>query len=149
MRIEDKVNGIVDCCINDSCDLNIEHLAYMFDVHIMYNHKRSFYVKKSGIDVIGLKFNHTYKMFADFCHEAGHMFMHTTDQHNMAKSFNVMQEAEADKFALLLMLPEKLIIRNKLYETTDIMTYFNVSEDVAIKRLEMLMNRAEVSQLKF
>ena len=32
MRIEQKVNDIVDLSILDVHDLNIEHLAYMFDV---------------------------------------------------------------------------------------------------------------------
>lgn len=47
MRIEEKVNQIVDCCIIDTMDLNIEHLSYVFGVHILYNHESNFYVRKS------------------------------------------------------------------------------------------------------
>src|SRR5699024_8639150 len=100
MRIEEKVNQIVDCCIIDTMDLNIEHLSYVFGVHILYNHESNFYVRKSGVDIIGLKFDKKREMFHAFCHEAGHMFLHATHQANMSKAFNEMQEAEAAKFAL-------------------------------------------------
>ena len=77
------------------------------------------------------------------------MFLHATNQKEMPQTFNQLQEAEAEKFALLLQLPENLIIKNEWYEAIDLMTYFNVSEDVAIKRLEILRNRTEVLQLQF
>ena len=77
------------------------------------------------------------------------MFLHATNQKEMPQTFNQLQEAEAEKFALLLQLPENLIIKNEWYEAIDLMTHFNVSEDVAIKRLEILRNSAEVLQLQF
>ena len=77
------------------------------------------------------------------------MFLHATNQKEMPQTFNQLQEAEAEKFALLLQLPENLIIKNEWYEAIDLMTHFNVSEDVAIKRLEILRNRAKVLQLQF
>lgn len=77
------------------------------------------------------------------------MFLHATNQKEMPQTFNQLQEAEAEKFALLLQLPENLIIKNEWYEAIDLMTHFNVSEDVAIKRLEILRNRTEVLQLQF
>ena len=149
MRIEDKVNEIAELAILDVMDLTVEHLSYMFDVHILYNHQSNFYVQKAGVDIIGLKFDKRHEMFKAFCHEAGHMFLHTTNQKEMPQTFNQMQEAEAEKFALLLRLPENLIVKNEWYEAVDLMTYFNVSEDIAIQRLEMLRNRAEISQLQF
>lgn len=149
MRIEEKVNELVDLCIIDADHLSVEHLAYMFDVHILYNHQSNFYTKKKNVEIIGLKFDKSYKMFEAFCHEAGHMFLHATHQRDMPQSFNQMQEAEADKFQILLMMPEKLIVQNEWYDAIDLMTHFNVSEDVAIKRLEMLKNRAEILQLQF
>lgn len=149
MRIEDKVNEIVELSVLDVMDLSVEHLAYMFDVHILYNHQSNFYVQKGGVDIIGLKFDKRYEMFKAFCHEAGHMFLHATNQKLMPSTFNKLQEAEADKFALLLQMPEKLIVKNEWYEPIDLMINFNVSKDIAIKRIEMLKNRAKVSQLQF
>lgn len=149
MRIEDKVNELVELCILDVVNLSVEHLSYMFDVHILYNHQANFYTKKKNVEIIGLKFDKKHAMFEAFCHEAGHMFLHATHQGDMPQSFNCKQEAEAEKFALLLRLPEKLIVQNEWYEAIDLMMHFNVSEDIAVKRLEMLRNRAEVLQLHF
>lgn len=77
------------------------------------------------------------------------MFLHATNQKEMPQTFNQLQEAEAEKFALLLQLPENLIIKNGWYEPIDLMKEFNVSEEIAIKRLQMLKSRAEVLQLQF
>ena len=149
MRIERKVNDIVDLYILDVTDLNIEHLAYMFDVHILYNHQSNFYVQKAGVDIIGLKFDKRHEMFKAFCHEAGHMFLHATNQYSMPQAYNALQEAEAEKFGLLLQMPEKLITKNRLYQATDLMAYFGVCEDVALKRIDMLVNHSKVSGIQF
>lgn len=149
MRIEDKVNEIAELAILDVMDLTVEHLSYMFDVHILYNHQSNFYVQKAGVDIIGLKFDKRHEMFKAFCHEAGHMFLHATNQKEMPQTFNQLQEAEAEKFALLLQLPENLIIKNGWYEPIHLMKEFNVSEEIALKRLQMLKSRAEVLQLQF
>lgn len=149
MRIEDKVNEIVELSILDVMDLSVEHLSYMFDVHILYNHQSNFYVKKAGVDIIALKFDKRHEMFKAFCHEAGHMFLHQTHQNAMNDRFNAMQEAEANKFGILLMMPEKLITQNKLYDARSLMTHFNVTEDLAIQRIEMLVNYSRVAQIRF
>lgn len=54
MKIQDKVNEIAELTILDVMDLTVEHLSYMFDVHILYNHQSNFYVQKAGVDIIGL-----------------------------------------------------------------------------------------------
>ena len=63
MRIEEKVNEIAELAILDVMDLTVEHLSYMFDVHILYNHQSNFYVQKAGVDIIGLKFDKRHEMF--------------------------------------------------------------------------------------
>ncbi|WP_462419968.1 ImmA/IrrE family metallo-endopeptidase [Salinicoccus sp. Marseille-QA3877] len=149
MRIEEKVNQIVDCCIIDTMDLNIEHLSYVFGVHILYNHEANFYVQKAGVDIVGLKFDKRREMFHAFCHESAHMFLHATNQNVMPKGFNVMQEAEAGKFALLLMMPEKLICKHELFDAQALMHHFNVTEPLALDRLELLKNHARTQMLYF
>lgn len=143
MRIEQKVNEIIELCIIDKLDLTIEHLSYMFNVHIMYNHQANFHIKKSGIDIIALKFDKSRAMFEHFCHEAGHMFLHATNQGLMSDEFNRLQEAEAHKFAMCLMLPEKMIYDNELFSAEAIRDYFNVSLDMALERLDMLINSSK------
>lgn len=149
MRIEEKVNQIVDCCIIDEMDLNVEHLSYIFGVHILYNHQSNFYVRKSDVDIIGLKFDKRREMFQAFCHEAGHMFLHATHQANMSQAFNAMQEAEAEKFALLLMMPEKIICEHELFDVWALMDHFNVCEELAMQRIDLLKNHARSHMLYF
>ncbi|MHC0552102.1 ImmA/IrrE family metallo-endopeptidase [Salinicoccus sp. CNSTN-B1] len=139
MRIEKVVNEVVDTCVTDNLDLNIPHLSYMFSAHIMYNDHTSFYYNKQGVDIIAIKVGDPFEMWQSFCHEVGHMFLHCTNQQLMPHAFNYKQEAEAEKFALLLMMPEKLIMRHKLYEAQDIANYFEVPIDLAMQRMEMLI----------
>ncbi|WP_271397811.1 ImmA/IrrE family metallo-endopeptidase [Salinicoccus roseus] len=145
MRIEKKVNDIVERCVTDRLDLNIPHLSYMFSVHIMYNHIDSAYLSKRGIDIIALKMQDPFKMWHAFCHEAGHMFLHCTNQTNMPPAFNMKQEAEAKRFALLLMMPEKLILQHELYEAQEVANYFNVPIDMALQRIEMLIEQTRIT----
>lgn len=144
MRIERVVNELVDTCITDSLDLNIPHLSYMFSTHILYNHNTNFYFNKQGVDIIAIKIGDPFEMWHAFCHEAGHMFLHCTNQKVMPQSFNLKQEAEAKKFALLLMMPEKLIMRHELYDAQHIANYFNVPINLAMERIEMLIEQTRI-----
>lgn len=58
-----------------------------------------------------------------------------------------MQEYEADKFALLFMMPERLIVEYNLFDVESIMNYFRVSQEHATRRVEMLINRAKSNKL--
>lgn len=149
MTIEEKVNGIVDCCIRDISHLNIHYLTEMFSVYVLYNRQSNrqsnFYIKRKGVDVIGIKIDGPFEMWHNFCHEAGHLFLHSTNQTDMPCSFNMMQEAQAAKFALLLMMPEKLIRKHGLFEVQDIANYFNVPFDIALQRIEMLIDKTRIT----
>ena len=145
MRIENKVNEIVECCITDRLDLNIHYLSYMFSTHILYNHNANFYFSKKGVDIIAVKIGDAFDMWRAFCHEAGHMFLHYTNQNVMPYAFNMKQEAEAAKFGLLLMMPEKLIRRHELYEVQEVANYFNVPTDLALARIEMLIEKTRIT----
>lgn len=145
MTIEDKVNGIVECCIRDITHLNIYYLTEMFSVYVLYNRQSNFYIKRKSVDVIGIKIDDPFQMWHNFCHEAGHLFLHSTNQTDMPYSFNMMQEAQAAKFALLLMMPEKLIRKHGLFEVQDIANYFNVPFDIALQRIEMLIDKTRIT----
>ncbi|MFC3418322.1 hypothetical protein ACFOLA_02210 [Salinicoccus hispanicus] len=88
MRIEEKINEIVNICVVDRLDLSIEHLPDMFDVHVMFNHKKDLYVHKKGIDIIGLRFDKRFEMYKSFWHELEHILLHYTDQRVMPDDFN-------------------------------------------------------------
>ena len=138
MNIETVANALINDHIKSRHDLSIEHLAHVLDIRIGFNDDISTYMRAEGMDVIFIKRTDEYTMWSTFCHELGHMLLHTTRQVNMPQSFNSYQEHQADKFALLLMMPEKLIYKHKIYDAGVAAIYFDVPFDFALKRLEML-----------
>lgn len=138
MNIETVANALINDHIKSRHDLSIEHLAHVLDIRIGFNDDISTYMRAEGMDVIFIKRADEYTMWSTFCHELGHMLLHTTRQVNMPQSFNSYQEHQADKFALLLMMPEKLIYKHKIYDAGVAAIYFDVPFDFALKRLEML-----------
>lgn len=138
MNIDTVVNSLVNEHIVSRKDLNIEHLAHVLDIRIGFNDDMDAYMRAEGMDVIFIKRADRYTMWKIFCHELGHMLLHTTRQVNMPQSFNDYQEHQAEKFALLLMMPEKLIYEHKIYDARVAARYFEVPFDCALKRLEMV-----------
>lgn len=147
MRIEELVNDITAYIIERAEDLSIESLAYIYNIHITFNHDMSCYMKIDGHDVIFIKFGTEQEMWHSFAHELGHFFLHVGNQKSMRPAYTTMQEYEADKFALLFMMPERLIVEYNLFDVESIMNYFRVSQEHATKRVEMLINRAKTNKL--
>ncbi|QNR07756.1 ImmA/IrrE family metallo-endopeptidase [Macrococcoides canis] len=147
MRIEELVNDITAYIIERVEDLSIESLAYIYNIHIAYNHEMSCYMKIDGCDVIFIKFGTPQDMWFRFAHELGHYFMHVGNSKHLHPSYSYMQETEADKFALLFMMPERLIVEYNLFTVEAIMDYFKVSQEHATKRVELLINRSKTHKL--
>lgn len=147
MRIEDKVNEVTAYIIERSEDLSIESLAFIYNLKITFNHDTSAYMRIKGHDIIFIKFGSEQDMWHSFAHELGHYFLHTSHHKNISPAFSAMQEAEADKFALLFMMPERLIVEYSLFTTEKIVNYFRVTPEMAQKRVEMLINRSRTNKL--
>lgn len=147
MRIEELVNDITAYIIERAEDLSIESLAYIYNIQIAFNHVQSCYMNKNGHDIIFIKFGTEQEMWHAFAHELGHYFLHVGNQSKLRPSYTAMQEYEADKFALLFMMPERLIVEYNLFDVESIMNYFRVSQEHATKRVEMLINRAKSNKL--
>lgn len=147
MRIENLVNDITAYIIERIEDLTIEGLACIYNIQIAYNHDVSCYMKINGVDVIFIKFGTPQEMWFSFAHELGHYFMHVGNSRTINPSYTFMQEAEADKFALLFTMPERLIVEYHLFETEKIVDYFKVTPEMAEKRIEMLINRSKSHKL--
>lgn len=147
MRIEDKVNEITAYIIEEAGDLTIEALSYIYNIMIIYSHDASAYMRVKDRDVIFVKYGTEQEMWQSFAHELGHYFLHASHFSNISPAFTDMQEAEADKFALLLMMPERLIVEYRLFSVEKIVNYFAVDHDLAQKRIEMLINRSRSHKL--
>lgn len=144
MSVDEVVDQLAEKYICDFSDLKIEHLAHVLDIKIGFNEDSDCYVRYQGNDIILLRRNTSYEMWLAFCHELGHMMLHSTKQYCMTRMFNEYQESQADKFAILLMMPGHLIKRYELYEAADLAAYFKVPFNLALKRLEMFVAKLKI-----
>src|SRR5699024_5349047 len=109
MRVEDIVNEITAYTILDRSDLNIDYISSIYNIIVVYNSPTTLYAKIRNRDVICVRNDSSENMWHEFCHEFAHFYMHFGNQTKMKSLFNYKQEAEAEKFSLLLRMPERLI----------------------------------------
>ncbi|MFI3379289.1 ImmA/IrrE family metallo-endopeptidase [Mammaliicoccus sciuri] len=147
MRVEDIVNELTAYTILDKSDLNIDFLSNIYNILVVYNSPITLYAKVRNRDVIFIKNDSNENMWKAFCHEFAHFYLHFGNQNKTKHLFNFKQEAEAEKFSLLLRMPERLIVTNELWTAELIVHYFNVTYLEAYKRLEMLINRSKSHRL--
>ncbi|WP_147640736.1 ImmA/IrrE family metallo-endopeptidase [Mammaliicoccus lentus] len=147
MIMEDVINEITAYTIMDRFDLTIDYLSTIHNILIIYNDSINLYSNFKNRDVIFIKNDSSQIMWECFCHEFGHFYLHQTNQDRMNKLYNFKQEAEAEKFSLLLRMPERLIVSNELWTADKIVSYFNVSYKEAYQRIELLMNRSKTHRL--
>lgn len=147
MRVEDIVNELTAYTILDKSDLNIDFLSNIYNILVVYNSPITLYAKVRNRDVIFIKNDSNENMWKAFCHEFAHFYLHFGNQNKTKHLFNFKQEAEAEKFSLLLRMPERLIVTNELWTAELIVHYFKVTYLEAYKRLEMLINRSKSYRL--
>lgn len=147
MRVEDIVNELTAYTILDKSDLNIDFLSNIYNILVVYNSPITLYAKVRNRDVIFIKNDSKENMWKAFCHEFAHFYLHFGNQNKTKHLFNFKQEAEAEKFSLLLRMPERLIVTNELWTAELIVHYFKVTYLEAYKRLEMLINRSKSHRL--
>lgn len=147
MRVEDVVNDITAYTILDRSDLNIDYISSIYNIIVVYNSPTTLYTKIRNRDVICVRNDSSENMWHEFCHEFAHFYMHFGNQTKMKSLFNYKQEAEAEKFSLLLRMPERLIVTNNLWTVDLIIEYFRVPFKDAYRRLELLMNRSKTHRL--
>lgn len=147
MRIEEKVNEVTAYIIEQAEDLSIEALAFIYNIKIVFTHEASACMNLRDHDFIFVKFGTEQEMWHSFAHELGHFFLHSSHRRHLSPSYTQLQEDEANKFALLFMMPERLIVEYQLFDVKKIMDYFRVTEEMATKRIEMLINRSRSHKL--
>lgn len=147
MRVEEIVNELTAYTILDKSDLNIDFLSNIYNILVVYNSPITLYAKVRNRDVIFIKNDSNENMWKAFCHEFAHFYLHFGNQNKTKHLFNFKQEAEAEKFSLLLRMPERLIVTNELWTVELIVHYFKVTYLEAYKRIEMLINRSKSHRL--
>jgi|SRR5699024_205724 len=147
MRVEDIVNEITAYTILDRSDLNIDYLSSIYNILLVYNAPTTLYAKIRNRDVICVRNESPENMWRSFCHEFAHFYMHLGNQTKLNRLYNYKLEAEAEKFSLLLRMPERLIVSNELWTVDKIVAYFNVPYKDAYQRIELLINRSKTHPL--
>lgn len=147
MIMEEVINEITAYTIMDRFDLTIDYLSTIHNILIIYNDSIDLYTTIKNRDVIFIKNDSHQLMWENFCHEFGHFYLHQTNQVRMHKLYNFKQEAEAERFSILLRMPERLIVSNELWTADKLVSYFNVTYKDAYQRIELLMNRSKTHRL--
>lgn len=149
-RIRQAVKELNDFFISNhltTCDtLNIQSLAKMFDVHVVFYPDESCFLKiKQGgrqLSLISIDERLTeFEKYEVFCHELAHFLL----KHKQEKSYLpfLINEMTADKLALHIAIPNYLIIDIDISSETviaDISETFGVSLAFATERLELLFS---------
>lgn len=137
MNIEKYVNDLTSN-FTDAEHLTIENVSQELDLNVIQAAPVNVAVKLHEQLFVYIKQDSPFNMWQSFCHELGHCLLHRTNQLQSSDLFNQKQEAEVERFSILFMMPEKIIIRHRLWDYTKIATYFKVPQELALKRIEML-----------
>ncbi|MFC6402900.1 ImmA/IrrE family metallo-endopeptidase [Mammaliicoccus sciuri] len=140
MRIEQEVNEVIEVIELSELPVNIENIAYIFNIIILHNDDINACMTRRGNTIICLKRDTQHEMWKQFTHELGHFFLHHTDQQTANKMLNIKQEAEANKFSILFRMPQSVIEENNLFTEQELVRHFEVSYEEARERLRLLLN---------
>ncbi|WP_332650167.1 ImmA/IrrE family metallo-endopeptidase [Lysinibacillus sp. 54212] len=88
------------------------------------------------------------QQWQDFCHELGHVLLHTGSQSRLPKSFVEYQEYKANHFMYHAAVPtfmlEEMNLKHKRNSLLLVQQKFNVTEEFALKRLDQYFNNLYV-----
>lgn len=83
------------------------------------------------------------QQWQDFCHELGHVLLHTGNQRRMYPLFREYQEYKANNFMYHACVPSFMLDELEPTELTveNVQRLFNVEYDFALKRLTQYLNK--------
>lgn len=126
--------------------LSIENLCEVFNVEIRYHNKKSncLYDQDFALIYIDNRLSY-YEQRFKFFHELAHIIAHEGAQNTLAKEFNDLQEAQANRLALYLSMPrylfEPLAIK---YQSIDkLRDGFELPQRVIIERIHSIKREKE------
>lgn len=120
-------------------DLKLGQIAQAFGVDYSSWHGKAYSYKApdgSGVYIVSNRFESIIQQRKYFFHELGHILRHCGDQRKMNESFRMMQEADANLFSMYASIPFHMINFERGYTLHSIMEEFQVSKELALKRIE-------------
>lgn len=126
--------------------LNEEEIAEKLDVSIYYwtENSQALFIKDRSFIFLNYLILPNFK-WQEFCHELGHVLLHTGDQMRLPYSFVEYQEFKANNFALHAAAPtfmiDELDLPNTYQEAVRLLQdTFHISLTFACKRLDHYIN---------
>src|SRR5699024_2662005 len=95
---------------------------------------------KSKYKVFINKESNCSRQWQDFGHEMYHYFIDHVEYDLLSRSYAYYSETKADYFAYHFCVPTFMLRKFNNLDVYDVMYYFNVEFDFALKRIEMYKN---------
>ncbi|WP_342441149.1 ImmA/IrrE family metallo-endopeptidase [Lysinibacillus sp. FSL K6-0075] len=131
--------------ITNSKQLDFKNIAQMLTIQIFYWNRPSQALFDEYRAFILLNEQLTpSQLWQDFCHELGHILLHTGQQHQMTNSWIKYLENKANNFMYHACMPtfmlDDLIENDSSLSVKDLQLIFNVEYEFAEKRLTQYFN---------
>lgn len=124
--------------------LNYQRIAYSFRINLFYWKRTSQALFFNDRNYILLNESLTpQQQWQDFCHELGHVLLHTGNQRRMYPLFRDYQEYKANNFMYHACVPSFMLDELEPSDLTveNVQWLFNVEYDFAFKRLEQYRSK--------
>ncbi|OLS34188.1 hypothetical protein BTR22_19050 [Alkalihalophilus pseudofirmus] len=123
--------------IDTVCDLEIDHLAMVFNAMVIKGERNKCYYE-DDFALIELNVNQSLRrMRKAFFHELAHIVSHYGDQRRMSQDFKTYQESQAKWFSLYLAMPkhifEPLLLKHPCIET--LQSLFELPHSMIVDRV--------------
>lgn len=131
--------------------LNILTISIELGIQIFYWSDKSQALFRKQTAFIFLNENLTrQQQWQDFCHELGHVLLHTGHQGRMSPLFHEYQENKANNFMYHACVPSFMLdeIEPSNLTVDYVQQQFNVEYDFALKRLEQFNGKRLYSELE-
>ncbi len=130
--------------ISTTSKLNFQEIASQLNIDVFYFNKTSqaLLFKERAYIFLNNKLTHQ-QQWQDFCHELGHVLLHTGNQQRMYPLFREYQEYKANNFMYHACVPSFMLDELEPSELTveNVQRLFNVEYDFAFKRLEQYRSK--------
>lgn len=124
--------------------LDFQSIAFKLGIQVFYwPDKSQALFLKDCIYIFLCKDLSKQQLWQDFCHELGHVLLHTGNQVHMSHLFREYQENKANNFMYHACVPSFMLdeIEPNLLTVQYVQQQFNVEYDFALKRLEQYCSK--------
>ncbi|UXJ70795.1 ImmA/IrrE family metallo-endopeptidase [Lysinibacillus fusiformis] len=124
--------------------LDFQAIAIQLGIQVYYwpDQSQALFLKKRSYIFVNEQLTKQ-QLWQDFCHELGHVLLHTGHQGRMSPLYREYQENKANHFMYHACVPSFMLDEIEPYNLTVeyVQEQFNVEYDFALKRLEQYLSK--------